>query len=71
MPPWLSYRRLAVLAIAAWYIALVVISSGMGLMGNMFEGFFGTLGPPGTPAAGTPAAGTGQTGAVATPTVRR
>ena len=54
------------LAVAAWFVALIVVGSTMGMFGNMFEGFFGPIGLEGTPAAG----GAGRAGAVTTPAAR-
>jgi hypothetical protein len=53
--------RIAVVAAAAVLVAFMVIGASMGMFGDMFTPFFGTLGSAagvgGTPTAGTPSAG--------------
>jgi hypothetical protein len=53
--------RIAIVAAAAVLVAFLAIGASMGMFGDMFTPFFGTLGSAagggGTPAAGTPSAG--------------
>ena len=67
--------RIAIVAAAAIFIAFLVMGASMGMFGDMFTPFFGSLGNAtgltGTPAAGTSGTSSTSSRPAATATIRR
>ena len=68
---WFSGTRIGILAVAAMFIAFLVIGASMGMFGNMFEPFFGPA--AGGSSSGTPVSSTSSTSGrpLPTATIRR